>query len=386
MNAMKTTNMPALDQHNRVSSEELEQIVLTNCRSAMADPESSFNVPPLMVWGPPGCGKSTIIKNAAAKLGIKFVDFRLSQREPVDLKGLPVPNKETNTVEWFPTSDLPTDQDSAGILLFDEISAADRSLQVAAYELILDRRLGNTYTMPKKWVIIAAGNRTQDRAVATTMSSALANRFMHVEIEPDQESWTKWAQFNGIHPSVVGFIQYRPDKLFNMKDENLERGWPSPRAWERVSHVLKIYSGAKTEFVRKLVYGLVGNRAGVEFMEFHALNQEFDNILEIMTNPKSVINIPKQPDRKYAMCSAMNYLLWRGKDEADERARITGFIRICIELPSDFAALAIKAAMNGNDPTKSDEYCDKLVTHPLYSKWAAKHGSAIGKYNEKVVG
>ncbi|MBO4630993.1 MAG: AAA family ATPase, partial [Lentisphaeria bacterium] len=151
--------------------ETLFRSILDSLWNGKAAPEK---LPPLMVWGAPGLGKSTIIRELAKEYGVDFIDVRLAQREPVDIRGLPVPTEKG--VEWRVSAEWPRDPNSKGIILFDELTAADRSLQVAAYEFILDRRLGDLYKVPDGWYICAAGNRTEDRAVATTMSSALANR------------------------------------------------------------------------------------------------------------------------------------------------------------------------------------------------------------------
>ena len=117
------------------------------------DPSLAELLPPVMLWGPPGVGKSSIVRELAAREGIGFIDIRLSQREPVDLRGLPVPDRERGVVDWLLAGEWPRDPDSRGILLFDELTAADRSLQVAAYELILDRRLGDLYRLPPGWLV-----------------------------------------------------------------------------------------------------------------------------------------------------------------------------------------------------------------------------------------
>lgn len=367
----------AIDNHNCIWAEQLGLILKMNCNALAEHPEDAATIPPLMVWGAPGCGKSTVIKSVAQQLGIGFIDIRLAQREPVDLKGLPVPNKEDKSVEWFITGDLPRDPKSRGIILFDEITAADRSLQVAAYELILDRRLGENYKIPDGWYIVGAGNRVEDRAVATTMSAALANRFMHVELESNWEQWSRWAQKNDIHPSVTGFIAFRPNYLFHQEGENLERGWPTPRAWERVSRMLNIFHGSDESLIRSLVYGLVGNRAGVEFVEFHKINKNFGSVLQMMTDPKAKIVIPTQPDRIYALCSAMTYLVWRGENEDDQARRVDGFYRICMALSSDFASMAMMAAMQGTKSFPGDQACEYLFQHKMYQQWSDAHGKAL---------
>ena len=313
-----------------------------------ANPEMASALPPLMVWGAPGLGKSSILRDVARELGIGFIDVRLAQREPVDIRGLPVPGPDG--VKWLVASEWPRDPESRGIILFDEITAADRSLQVAAYEFILDRRLGELYKVPDGWYICAAGNRTEDRAVAATMSSALANRFLHVEMQEDVESWIAWARTHDIHPSVMGFIR-----------------------------MLMQFGDGNESLLRKVVYGLVGNRAGVEFMEFHKINETFDDVLEMMTNPDKPIKVPDASDRKYALCAAMTYLLWRGKDEEEESRRIDGFYRICMELSSDFASMAMIDAMAGNKHEGSAVFAEKLFRHRRYKEWADKHGKALRK-------
>lgn len=377
----KAQSKSMLDTHNQVTPEELEKIIGVQLKTIWDNPKAAKTVPPLLIHGSPGCGKSTIVRNICEDLGIEFIDVRLSQMEPCDIRGLPVPNKELHQMDWYVNGTWPRDDKKKGIIFLDEITAADRSIQVAAYELVLDRRLGDMYKVPDGYLIVAAGNTVTDRAVATTMSSALANRFMHVELQANQEDWLTWARHHDIHPSVIGFIQYKPDALFKMDDENLERGWPSPRAWERVSQMC--HAVPDKDLLRKMVYGLVGNGYGAEFMAFFDLNAEFDNILDIMKDPKSKITIPEEADRKFALCSAMVYLLWRGKDEKDEAARLTGFYRICIELSSDFASMALLAAMEGNDKNLKEEYSDKLIEHPLFEKWRAKHKDALTKHMKK---
>lgn len=375
---------------NRITTLELEELVLFQLK-ALWDNGKQSNwlkahkrkvselVPPIMIWGPPGVGKSSVIRDIARDLEIGFIDVRLAQREPIDIRGLPVPTDDG--VHWHISAEWPRDPDSKGIIIFDELTAADRTLQVAAYEFILDRRLGDLYTVPEGWYIVGAGNRASDRAVATTMSSALANRFMHVEIEPEVDAWIKWALRHNIHPLVTGFIRFKPECFFTMEG-NLERGWPSPRSWERVSTMLHLLGNSKKQNMRMpdiAIEGLIGTGAGIEFNAFRQWSGEIENVLEMMLDDQKKVVIPKEADKKYAICSAMVYHLWKGKDEKEQKALLDGFFRISIELSSDFAAMAMIDAMHGPNPAKIDEYCQMLLGNPLYSDWQNKHGSALKK-------
>ena len=378
----ETNNL--IDMHNRITAAQLEKILRMQLRTLAEHPELAKVLPPLMVWGAPGLGKSSIIRGIADEMGIQFIDVRLAQREPVDVRGLPVPDRENRKVDWMVSGEWP--REGRGILLFDELTAADRSLQVAAYELILDRRLGDLYKVPDGWYICAAGNRVEDAAVAMTMSSALANRFLHVELREDAELWARWGLLHDIHPAVIGFIRYRPDLLFHQEHENLERGWPTPRSWERVSRMLQSFGRADDVLLNKIIYGLVGNQAGAEFVAFRAIAAEFDNVYELMTNPDKKITIPEKADRRYAFAAAVVYHLWRGADAEAEERLLAGFYRIAAKMPGDFATMMMMDAMAGNGKVVSESCADKLFNHPGYAGWAALHGKAMrARMNRKAM-
>ena len=369
---------------NKITASELHDILLMQVNGLLENPELAKALPPLMISGAPGIGKSTIVKSVADELGIEFRDIRLAQMEAVDIRGLPSVDNEKHVMSWNLPDFFPRDPNSRGIIFFDELSSADRSLQVSAYQIVLDRRIGDFYKVPDGWYICAAGNRIEDRAVAMSMSSALANRFMHVELTEDAEEWARWAINAGINPSVVGFVRYRPEMLFHMDGENLERGWPSPRSWEKVSHMVDIMekTNAKKTIVKKIVYGLVGPGAGAEFMEFYKNREVYENILDMMTDEKKPVVVPEKADQQYAMVAAMVYHLWKGKDDEDEQKRIAGFFRISQKLPSNFATMALVDAMSFDGAHKkiNKDYTKILLAHPGYREWAKVHGKAMKKH------
>src|SRR5262245_18674290 len=130
----------------------------------------------VMLWGAPGIGKSAIVHQMAAMRRCKVIDLRLNIREPVDLRGIPVPNAKTRTTDWLTPSELPqVERDGAtGILFLDEVNTASAQMMAVAMQLVLDRKVGD-YVLPKGWVVVAAGNRTSDRASAQRMPTALRN-------------------------------------------------------------------------------------------------------------------------------------------------------------------------------------------------------------------
>ena len=103
---------------------------------------------PVFLWGAPGIGKSDIVKQIADEQDREVVDVRLSLWEPTDIKGIPFFNPESHTMMWAPPIELPSDPESTAVLFLDELNSAAPATQAAAYQLILNRRVG-TYILPK---------------------------------------------------------------------------------------------------------------------------------------------------------------------------------------------------------------------------------------------
>ena len=138
---------------------------------------------PVFVWGNPGVGKSSIIKQIANDKAMEFIDLRLSLLDPTDLRGIPFFDVNNKSAVWAKPEFLPdTNSLAYGILFLDEINSAPPTVQAAAYQLILDRKIGE-YTLPVNYAIVAAGNYESDRGVTYRMPTPLANRFVHLDFE-----------------------------------------------------------------------------------------------------------------------------------------------------------------------------------------------------------
>ena len=328
------------------------------------------NPPPSMIWGPPGIGKSDILRQVAEKKDLALVDVRLAQREPVDMRGLPVPNMKEKSVDWYTSSEWPRDPGSKGIIFFDELTAADRMNQAASYEFILDRRLGKNYVVPDGWYICAAGNRVSDHAVATQMSSALANRFIHFNLEADIDSWCAWAETNGIHPVIIGFLRFKPELLHAMpNDESCQQGWPSPRSWERVDMILKKFP--KTEH-QTLVTGLVGEAAAALFQSFMNSSHRFDADVYKAMSSSGTITLPDRDDQLYAWCAAAANTLV--KRQEDFPRLLDGFTRVLRQVSPDFAQMMLQ--MVQGDRLEPDNR-RALFCHRNYIEWAKANGGRV---------
>jgi len=256
---------------------------------------------PVMIWGPPGVGKSQIVAQVAENHDAAIVDIRLSQMEPSDLRGIPFKNGQK--VEWAIPAMLPAVavHGEAGILFIDEITSAPPSVSAAAYQLILDRRLGE-YRVPDQWVIVAAGNRQGDRGVTYSMPAPLANRFSHYEVSVNLDDWAGWAYRNNIDERIIAFLRFRPDLLFDFNPEHNPVAFPSPRSWEFAHRALYKFA----EQPNLLLGGLeacVGKAAGVELFAFVQSLEKLPDIDAILLGESQ--ECPDEIDLQYAVATAL---------------------------------------------------------------------------------
>ena len=217
-----------------------------------------------MLWGTRGVGKSSIVRQVAEHFGVPLIDLRLTTIEPVDLRGAIYADDVQGKTVWFPPEFLPTPDQPAGILFLDELTAADQRLQISAYSLILDRRVGN-YRLPDGWQVIAAGNASFHGAVSHDMGTALADRMFHFNVQTVIEAFLAHALERGFAPEVLAYLRVRPDKLDDTQAQLAADHLigASPRGWEDVSHVLR--SGVSAQGQRLFVQGRIGAANAAEF-------------------------------------------------------------------------------------------------------------------------
>jgi ATPase family associated with various cellular activities (AAA) len=236
---------------------------------------------PGFMWGPPGIGKSDIVKQIGDEQGREVIDVRLSLWEPTDIKGIPYYNSKLNTMTWAPPAELPTDPNSNAILFLDELNSSAPATQAAAFQLVLNRRVG-TYVLPKGVSIIAAGNREADKGVTYRMPSPLANRFVHIELRTDFDDWQEWAVNNFIHEQVVGYLGFAKQDLFDFDPKSASRAFPTPRSWSFVSNLLED-DDLDDNTLTTLIAGAIGEGLAVKFMAHRKVAKQ-------MPNPEDILN------------------------------------------------------------------------------------------------
>jgi len=256
---------------------------------------------PVMLWGPPGVGKSQMVAHLAKRHGVPVIDIRLSQMEPSDLRGIPF--RVDDRVEWAVPAILPDAERHGpqGVLFLDEITSAPPAVSAAAYQLILDRRLGE-YQVPQQWAIFAAGNRQGDRGVTYSMPAPLANRFSHFEVDTHLDDWVAWAYASGIDERIIAFLRFRPELLFDFDPAHNPVAFPSPRSWEFAHRALQKFEDEPQLLVRGK--GLSRLRAaGVEVTTGVNSLDQMPDLDAICAGAE--VSVPREIDLQYAVAAAL---------------------------------------------------------------------------------
>ena len=272
---------------------------------------------PLFLWGPPGIGKSELVEGITKELNGLMIDLRLGQMEPTDIRGIPYYNKDKGVMDWAPPVELPDEATASQypivVLFLDELNSAPPSVQSAAYQLILNRRIGK-YHLPKNVVMVAAGNRESDKGVTYRMPTPLANRFLHQEMKVDFASYQEWAVKNKIHKDVVGYLSFAKQDLYDFDAKSASRAFATPRTWTFVSQLLEDEDG-DNDTLTNLIAGTVGEGLAVKFMAHRKVSSKMPNPADVLSGKVKDLNV-KEVSAMYSLVISMCYEL---KDAVEKK-------------------------------------------------------------------
>ena len=314
---------------------------------------------PVMLWGPPGVGKSQMVTQIGQRHGMPVIDIRLSQMEPSDLRGIPF--RVGELVEWAVPAMLPDAQrhGGQGILFLDEITSVPPSVSAAAYQLILDRRLG-AYVVPDGWAIFAAGNRQGDRGVTYTMPAPLANRFSHYEVDVNLDDWVAWAYASSIDERLIAFLRFRPELLFEFDPAHNPVAFPSPRSWEFSHRALQKF-GDLPDLLTGALQACVGPAAGIELSAFVENLDKLPDIDAIVRGEP--VKAPRETDLQYAVAAALVGRAIRVKRESNAQEIFGNIIEFAGSFPQREMGVMLV----------SDMYRavgQEIFSVPQFSRWA----------------
>ena len=329
---------------------------------------------PIFLWGPPGIGKSEIVAQITDGLSNShLIDIRLSLWEPTDIKGIPYFDSNSGTMVWGAPSELPSEEFAAQfdyiVLFLDEMNSAAPSVQAAAYQLILNRRVG-TYKLPDNVMIVAAGNREADKGVTYRMPAPLANRFIHLELAVNFDDWFQWSVTNNINTDVVGYLTFAKKDLYDFDPKSLSRSFATPRSWSFVSELLDDDLDEAT--TTDLVAGAVGEGLAVKFMAHRKVAGMMPNPSDILSGKVKEMK-SKEISAMYSLTVSLCYELKEASDKNDKKFddKVNNFLRFSMDnFDTELVVMGIKLALTQYSlPIDPDEVECFDEFHERYGKY-----------------
>lgn len=322
---------------------------------------------PVMIHGSPGIGKSDIVHQAAKEIGYeRVIDLRLSQLDQVDLRG--VPSVIDGVTHWNPPEFLPRLPKT--VLFLDEINSASAGVMAAAYELILNRRVGK-FQLLADTAIVCAGNLSTDFAMVNAMPSALKNRMTHVTLDVNNDDWCQWAIESGqIHESVIAFLRFRPGMLNEFDQGNKTKeskqkarnmreatAFATPRTWQIMSEF--VADGVEPEIEYETYQGIVGEAAAAEFTGFQKYYRALPNLDNVLMNPKTA-PVPTEPATLYALATGL-----AARATPDNMERVVQYIE---RIGKEFQVLTIRDCTLRNQENAFSK---------AFNQWSVKNADLI---------
>jgi hypothetical protein len=260
----------------------------------------------LMLWGPPGCGKTEGVAQVATACGAVLVDIRLAQYDTVDLKGYP--KDVDDHMVWLPAKTLPVigndafPDDRPILIVFDEINQARPAVLGVAYQALQERRVGEHRFKPNVH-IVAMGNREGDKGVVNSMPLPLANRMTHIEVAMDHESWINYHLDSGGDPIFAAFFMYRPGLICTFDPSRPAKAFGTYRSWSKAS---RFYTSPMPHALKvAAITGTVGDGEAAEFFGFVDIVDKMPDLDDIIKRPTKAA-LPDGVGMSYAVSVSLS--------------------------------------------------------------------------------
>lgn len=332
--------------------------------------EKMSEVEPVMLWSSPGIGKSQVMRQVGDKVAkvtnkkANFIDVRLLLFNPTDLRGIPVPDEKRENAVWLKPQIFQMDSNPnvINILMLDEISAASPTVQAAAYQIVLDRKIGE-HKLPDNCLVICAGNRVTDKCVAYKMPKALSDRLLHFDLKEKLDDWKEWAIPRGIDPRIIAYLQFNAKYLNFFEPNSDHNAFPTPRGWEKVNNILSKLPSI--EQAKPFIAAKVGKAVCTDFVTY-------TNVFSRIPNPDLILegkckDVPDSPDVAYALVSSLV-----SKSKGADDKKMNNLLEYVTIMSKEFGALLVKDIL-----ILHTESIDKLITLPAFDKVYNKYKNLV---------
>ncbi len=242
----------------------------------------------LNISSKPGVAKSAIGLSIANKMGMRYIDIRLSMIDETDVGLYPtisevvVDGKSVKCLDFVVPRWAIEANKQPTIIHFEELNRASQQVRNAALQILLERQIGMDFKFNDNVLMMSSGNLgDEDGTDVEEFDSALNNRLIHIDHVLGVDEWLENYALTNCHRMIVGYIKSHPEQIYKTSDN--AKGYATPRSWTMISHFITRNFGMEAsprEFLpmlRKVAHGYLGNSA-------HKFLQYCEDMLNININ------------------------------------------------------------------------------------------------------
>jgi hypothetical protein len=304
--------------------------------------------------GSPGTAKTALVRQFADEAGMELVPIHAPLTDLLDIKG--VISTKGDEARFLPLSMWPKVTDDPVVVLIDELPQCVPAIQNAFSQLLIDKKMGDI-ELPRGSLVIATGNRKEDKAATHNVPSHVVNRVLHIEVDRSNEDFFSWALANSIEPEIVAFGHFKPECVYNFDPKDSQNPYATYRSWEFVSEILK--AKPPRELIAELVAGVVGKGVAAEFLAYRRMYRDLPDPKEILAAP-TVAAVPTDSGTLYAISTALASII--DKDNA------ANYFTYIDRLPTEFGVMSVKSARST---------FPAIVKTKSFGAWAKTNSSVI---------
>jgi hypothetical protein len=259
----------------------------------------------VLIKGAPGHGKTSIVKQACARLGYDLIISHPAVADPTDYKGLPFADKEGKTAHFLPFGELNRliEAQRPTVYFLDDLGQASEATQKGIMALILERRI-NGHTVSQHVTFVAATNRKEDFAGVSGILEPIKSRYSSIlSLETCVDDWINWAFDNAVPSEVISFVRFKPQIFDGVKATRDIVNSPCPRTLAAAARM--IAAGLPKALRFSVLSGAIGEEWGNELCAFLKLHDELPTVAEILSNPTGA-RISDDPAVCYAVSGALS--------------------------------------------------------------------------------